>query len=745
MALRVLLVQSETKTAQVLSEFFANRGDTVWQATDASKARELLTSVIPDLVLLDLHLPGSDWLNSLALIRKQYPSTKIIVTNQRPDVKREQQAREYGVSIFLRQPFTHQWIESALKQLSGNTRSGSKNKPEIDLQNALPRVRVPVRVKITGPYVLLALVFALAAGYLVSQVVLDTTQERFTNQLIKTGKQASDWMVREENRLLETRRLVANSTGIVDLVRAGNADGLRQLILPLAINAREEDVEVLDTVGLGILSLRHVSGGNQEAYTGEKGETLFKQVDFVRPVLAGVVEQNQDKYAGLVRASWGDYFYVSGPIYASDGKLAGVVLVGKSLTTLVHQMSTDTMADITFYSIQGQPLASTLFPTPQDDQPLTPRDALGVLTVKDQSSLMRKLSIASNRYSEIVGPWEVRGNTNLGEMGVALSEYLTISTSTVTRAQVVVLVLGVLLLVILVGVLLSNRILRPLLRVVGASSEVARGNLEVKVDSRGDDEVAVLAYAFNRMVVGLQEGSMYRDLLGRTVSPEVREQLRQTFTTGNLRLEGQEAVATVLMSDIRGFTNLSERSDPTTVFRWLNEYFSELVPIITAHGGVVNKFDGDAMLAFFGILPRMTNPKQSAYAACQVAVEMYIAIGALNERRSERNEPPLFSGIGINTGVITAGGLGTSDRLHYTIIGDTVNTTQRLESLTRQVLETSGVIISHSTYLSLGEYREHFQLVPLGSFAVKGKAEELLVYHLLPKPVLDSAQEKAAA
>jgi len=75
---------------------------------------------------LDLHLPGSNWLNSLAQIRKKYPSTRIIVTNQRPDVKREQQAREYGGSIFLRQPFTHQWIESALNQLNEDTRSGRK-------------------------------------------------------------------------------------------------------------------------------------------------------------------------------------------------------------------------------------------------------------------------------------------------------------------------------------------------------------------------------------------------------------------------------------------------------------------------------------------------------------------------------------------------------------------------------------------------------------------------------------------
>ena len=159
---------------------------------------------------------------------------------------------------------------------------------------------------------------------------------------------------------------------------------------------------------------------------------------------------------------------------------------------------------------------------------------------------------------------------------------------------------------------LAGLITRPLLRLVSASAEVAQGNLEVKVDASGDDELAVLAKSFNYMVAGLQEGSIYRDLLGRTVSPEVREQLRQTFTSGNLRLEGQEAVATVLMTDIRGFTTLSEKVDPATVFQWLNEYFGQLVPIITNYGGVVNKFDGDAMLAFFGTLPRLLSPKQSA-------------------------------------------------------------------------------------------------------------------------------------
>jgi adenylate cyclase len=254
--------------------------------------------------------------------------------------------------------------------------------------------------------------------------------------------------------------------------------------------------------------------------------------------------------------------------------------------------------------------------------------------------------------------------------------------------------------------------------------------LEVKVDAGGDDEFAVLAKSFNFMVAGLQEGSIYRDLLGRSVSPEVREQLRQTFTSGNLRLEGQEANATVLMTDIRGFTTLSEKVDPATVFQWLNEYFGRLVPIISNHGGVVNKFDGDAMLAFFGTLPRILSPQQSAQAACEAAVELLQAIDDLNAQRRARGEPQLITGIGIHTGMLIAGGLGTSDRIHYTIIGDTVNTTQRIETLTRDIFECSGILVSHSTHTALENLQSNFIFEPLGYYQVKGKREPLQVYRL---------------
>ncbi len=285
---------------------------------------------------------------------------------------------------------------------------------------------------------------------------------------------------------------------------------------------------------------------------------------------------------------------------------------------------------------------------------------------------------------------------------------------------------------IALGVYLANRITYPLLHVAVASAKVAQGDLDVQVESTGDDEVAVLAHSFNQMVSGLREGSIYRDLLGRTVSPEIREQLRQGLASGDVSLQGQEAVATVLMSDICGFTTLSESENPTTILGWLNEYFEELVPIITDHGGVIGGFAGDAVLAFFGILPHSLSAQESAWRACQTALAMLEAIERLNIRRTKRGEPIFRAGIGVNTGPVTAGALGSFDRMHYTIIGDTVNATARLENLTRKLGEENSAVISQHTLLALGERRYEFELESLGAHTVKGKVEQLIVYRLRP-------------
>lgn len=300
------------------------------------------------------------------------------------------------------------------------------------------------------------------------------------------------------------------------------------------------------------------------------------------------------------------------------------------------------------------------------------------------------------------------------------------------QAWVFALVAGAILLVVAIGVYLANRITKPLKHLVQASSQVAEGNLEVKVDVGGKDEIAALAHSFNFMVASLQEGLIFRDLLERTVSPDARQQLQRAFSSGDLRLEGQEAVATILVSDIREFTALSEGSDAIRIFDWLNEYFDLLTPILINYGGVVNKIDGDKMTAFFGIMPSLLPPQESARQACQAALEMLQAIEELNLRRARRGDVAMHTGIGINTGLLAAGGLGTADRLHYTIVGDTVNTTHRLESTTRDLFTASGIVISQATFNALGKHTSDFRLDPQGLRPVKGKAERIMIYRLLP-------------
>ncbi|HVN54691.1 MAG TPA: adenylate/guanylate cyclase domain-containing protein [Anaerolineaceae bacterium] len=743
MGARVLILQSDRLVAQTLIRFFNRRGDQVWQTSSAEKAIASLPQVKPDLVLVDLHLPGNGWLDFLRLVHQESPQTQIIVTNKYPDFQRELLAKEQGASVFLRQPFTNQWIEAAIRRLNQDTRPGGSVREAEKIQQ--PKVRMPVRLKITIPYALLALFFALSGAYMVSQLVLESIETRYNSQLIATGKQNADLMVQEEDARLKTLRLIANTQGVADLIRAGDADGLRQAIYPLAVNAREDAIELIDNQGVGVLSLRHVPGGNVEEYTFARGDSVYLQWDFVQYVLQRRQDQGMDKSAGTVRAPWGDFFYVSGPILDTQGQLAGVVLVGRSLPDLVREMREANLAEVTLYDFSGNPIASSLSLSNPRELSLSSEEIGNALGGQDKISITRDLTLASNQYREILGPWEARNKEDQGILGTSLPQQFLTNTSMATRTQIFALITLAFLLVIIVGVFLANHITRPLLRVVRASTEVAKGNLEVKVEQSGNDEVAVLAHSFNTMVASLQEGSIYRDLLGRTVSPEVREQLRQTFTSGNVRLEGQEAIATVLMSDIRGFTSLSEKSDPATVFKWLNEYFSELVPIVTANYGVVNKFDGDAMLCFFGILPRLLNPRQSAYYACKAAVEILEAIDRLNAQRVERGEQPLATGIGINTGVVTAGGLGTSDRLHYTIIGDTVNTTQRLESLTRDLFNVNGVLISQATYNALGDTRSDFHIESAGIHAVKGKMAQLMVYRLYPNGFSGEASGEKAA
>ncbi len=361
-------------------------------------------------------------------------------------------------------------------------------------------LRLPIRAKITGPYVFLALVLALAAGFIVTRVIFDSLEERFTNQLIETGKLAGDWMVREENRLLETLRLIANTQGLAEAVAEEDADRLRTLALPVALNSQEEAIEILDMQGTALLSMRHIDGGNLEDYTFTQGEITFQQWGFVQSVLNEKVDRRGNKFAGFVRAEWGDFFYVSGPILDAKGNRIGVVLVGTPLPKIVRRIRGETLAQATLYDLRGRPISTTF----SEVQSLSPEAIQQDWTSASETSFLRNMRNRNIDYVEILAPWLARGEEELGRLGVALPKSFIVRTSEITRLNIFGFASFAFVLVIITGTFVANRITRPLLGVVKASTQVAAGNLDVKVDPSSNDELAVLAQSFNQMVGSLQ-------------------------------------------------------------------------------------------------------------------------------------------------------------------------------------------------------------------------------------------------
>jgi HD-GYP domain-containing protein (c-di-GMP phosphodiesterase class II) len=359
-------------------------------------------------------------------------------------------------------------------------------------------VRVPIRAKITFPYLLLALILALGAGYMVYRVLFDTVEERYTNQLIEAGKLSSGGMVREENRLLETLRLLAQTQGISQAIQARDGQKLRELSFGITVDHREEVVEFLDAAGNPILSMHHRSGGNVEEYSfSQGGEASSPQQTFVKKVIQGQADLQGDKYAGVAESS----FFVSGPVYDPQGAFVGIVLVGKTLPTLVRQMGEATRAQVTLYGMNGQIAASTHLEPPA---PLLP-EQVSTLLQQNNGSYKRELISSEINYSELSDAWIARGQEPLGLIGTALPKTFLVSASRVTRLQIYSLISLAVLLVLLMGIYVANLITQPIIRLMLASNQVAGGNLQVQIPPSSNDEVGVLTQTFNQMVKNLEK------------------------------------------------------------------------------------------------------------------------------------------------------------------------------------------------------------------------------------------------
>ncbi|MEL6545805.1 MAG: adenylate/guanylate cyclase domain-containing protein [Myxococcota bacterium] len=278
------------------------------------------------------------------------------------------------------------------------------------------------------------------------------------------------------------------------------------------------------------------------------------------------------------------------------------------------------------------------------------------------------------------------------------------------------LILTLIVLTVYSSMVLGRLVITPLRRVIDAMRTVQDGDLDGGVEIDRNDEIGVLGNTFNFMLEGLREREHLKDAFNRYVSRQVYEQLQG----GEVRLSGEVRSATILFSDIRSFTALSEKLSAEEVVELLNEYFTEMVEIIFKYDGFLNKFIGDAIMAVYNAPLGQNRPE---LRAVRTAVEMQLALNRLNERRAARGQFAIRVGIGINTGPVVAGNIGHEQRLEYTVIGDAVNLAQRIESQTK--VTGASILISEATYEAV---REHVRVEALPPVKVKGKREPVNLY-----------------
>jgi putative nucleotidyltransferase with HDIG domain len=403
----------------------------------------------------------------------------------------------------------------------------------------LPRVRFPLRAKITVPFLILAIGLAIGAAYVITQIIFDTIDERFTNQLIESGKLAAEGMVRQEDSLLRSLRLFSYAEGIPEAITVNDSERLQELSFGIAANQGEERVAFLDEKGQLVLSLAHERGGNAADYEfSTSSEIDYSSMPFVRNVLEEQVDDIGDKYSGLMNFIGNDLFFVAGPISNDQGEFSGVVLVGKTLDSLLRQIHDETLAQVTVYDVDGSPYGSTFFEPAELDR----SEAGAVLANQDQGSFKRNignrrgLNVSNIDYEEILGPWEGRADEDLGLLGVSLPRTFLVRASNATRLQITGLVSLMLMLVIFLGVYIASIITRPLRNLVDASKQVAEGDLKVQVEPKGHDEVTVLSRSFNTMVSSLNQSKIDllnaydRTLEGWSMALELRDQETEGHT-----------------------------------------------------------------------------------------------------------------------------------------------------------------------------------------------------------------------
>ncbi len=521
---------------------------------------------------------------------------------------------------------------------------------------------------------------------LLSQVgeVVDGANDRFERILDDTlkGRQAPLVMAGENAHLS-------------DVLAKGDRAAVQQYLLPLKKAYRRRVVLLSDAKG------EILAAGNPEdgpISLGESGSPAFKQLLGGKP-LEGLIPINTHQGSGhsLVSAM---------PIVDEGGNQVGALAVFSPVTDgYISYLGRRVDADLSL-NVNGQHVAAAT-----DHAAPELRSQGDSVVFRERAG--RLWAVKSFKPQALQSPGVVAELTAAHDVTELRNE------SRAALWKELGLLGGLTILVLGFALSFAGRIARGVKGISDAAGRVKDGDYVTAPVLHTGDELESLTLHFNEMVQGLQERDRLKETFGRYLTRQVADHLM----SGEQQLGGNLIPATVLFSDIRSFTAISERMEPRALLDFLNEYFSGMVESVMHHQGVVDKFIGDAIMAVFGA--PVPDPEDPLRAVC-AALEMRGRLENINQDFVARGLPEIKAGIGLHSGQVVAGNMGHSQRMEYTVIGDAVNLASRLEGMTKEL--SCDVILSEDLYLQV---QTKVNAEPLKKIKVKGRDQEIMVYRLI--------------
>ncbi len=344
----------------------------------------------------------------------------------------------------------------------------------------------------------------------------------------------------------------------------------------------------------------------------------------------------------------------------------------------------------------------------------------GIRAVKDsEDALVQDYEKDGRHFFDIGVPITTVINGNryyVGEVHLTISRNIISKAVTLAAIKIGLIILVALLLGIIISILLVNFMVRPIGYLLKGVKSIGEGNYDVEIKLKTNDELGLLTDIFNDTAKSLKEKELLKGAFSTYVSSEIMNEVLKD--PKKLALGGKRLKATMLFTDIRGFTSMSETLEPEQVVGVINEYLTVQTDKVLKWKGVLDKFVGDCVMAVYGVpMPK----EDDSYRAVRTAMDIKESVDRLNVIRAKTKQITVGIGIGVNTGDVVSGNMGSPQKMDYTVIGDNVNLAARLEANA----PAGRVYCSESTY---DETKDRIEFVELEAIKVKGKKDPVRIF-----------------